>query len=83
MGGCETTPPDSRTDPRKPAPSGRLIHGKPQPSRLSSLAIPDRSWRFIMCIVVLAASAGRGSLVWVSGCVITWSEPTLWLPGGA
>ena len=36
MGGCETTPPDSRTGPRKPAPP---VHGKPQPSRLSSLAI--------------------------------------------
>src|SRR5438477_11886413 len=43
MGGCETTPPDSRTDPGKPAPpGGRLVHGKPQPSRLSSLAIIGR-----------------------------------------
>src|SRR5262245_41803847 len=39
MGGCETTPPDSRTDPRKPAPH---VHGKPQPNSLSSLAIIGR-----------------------------------------
>ena len=39
MGGCETTPPDSRTDPGKPAPP---VHGKPQPAGLSSLAIIGR-----------------------------------------
>jgi hypothetical protein len=39
MGGCETTPPDSRTDPREASPP---VHGKPQPSGLSSLAIIGR-----------------------------------------
>src|SRR5512132_619984 len=56
MGGCETTPPDSRTDHRKPAPpSGRLIHGKPQSGRLSSLAIIGRrspaSSSSVLCVM--------------------------------
>jgi hypothetical protein len=36
-----------------------------------------------MCIAALAASVGRGSLAWVSECVIPWSEPPLWLPAAA
>ena len=43
MGGCETTPPDSRTDPREASTTANNpVHGKPQPSRLSSLAIMRR-----------------------------------------
>ena len=62
MGGCETTPPDSRTDPGKPAPpSGRLIHGKPQPGRLSSLAIIGRrspaSSSFVLASALTGATA--------------------------
>jgi SAM-dependent methyltransferase len=41
------------------------------PPATASRPSADRSWRLIMCIAALAASVGRGSLAWVSGCVIT------------
>src|SRR5215471_10157553 len=36
MGGCETTPPDSRTDPRKPAPPSTASHNPAGFPRLRS-----------------------------------------------
>jgi hypothetical protein len=43
MGGCETHSAGlTHRPPGSQPPSGRLIHGKPQPSRLSSLAIIGR-----------------------------------------
>jgi len=63
MGGCETTPPDSRIDPRNQHP----VHGKPQPSGLSSLAIIGRrlpaSSSFVLARALTGANGcGRSSL---------------------
>jgi hypothetical protein len=61
MGGCETTPPDSRTDPRE---ASTPVHGKPQPSGLSSLAIIGRrspaSSSFVLARA-LTGAAGAGA----------------------
>ena len=67
MGGCETTPPDSRTDPRKASTPANPVHGKPQPSGLSSLAIIGRrspaSSSFVLARALTGANGcGRSSL---------------------
>jgi len=67
MGGCETTP-DSRTDPREAStPSEPSARGKPQPGRLSSLAIighrlPASSSFVLASALTGATGCGRSSL---------------------
>ena len=59
MGGCETTPPDSRTDPREAStPANPPAHGKPQPGRLSSLAIIGRRSPASSSFVLASALTG-------------------------
>src|SRR5690349_18331791 len=66
MGGCETAPPDSRTDPGSQHPANPA-HGKPQPSGLSSLAIIGHrlpaSSSFVLARALTGANGcGRSSL---------------------
>jgi hypothetical protein len=58
MGGCETAPPDSRTDPREASTPSNPAYGKPQPGRLSSLAIIGRRLRASSSFVLARALTG-------------------------
>jgi len=58
MGGCETTPPDSRTDPREVSTPANPAPSKPQPGRLSPLAIIGRRWRASSSFVLASALTG-------------------------
>src|SRR5215831_7590253 len=66
MGGCETTPPDSRTDPREPAPGEPRLR-QATTGRLSSLAIIGHrlpgSSSFVLARALTGANGcGRSSL---------------------